>query len=267
VIDLSWSFSPIILIALAGYLVAYTLRWRTSRREGGARAAPISRLVLWIAGIACLFVALISPLDRLGEQFASFHMIQHLLIADLAAIALTLALTRHILRPLTRRIHTIEKRAGPFAHPAFGAIAYVGVMWLWHVPVFYDATLTNDFVHSLEHLTFAAAGALYWWHLLSPIRSRLRGGGVGVLLYMGATKVLVGFLGIVLAFAPSLLYDAYAREGRLWGMTAIDDQQVAGLVMGLEQSIIMGIALAFLFVRMLSEADAADWRRDRYEPS
>jgi cytochrome c oxidase assembly factor CtaG len=263
-VDFSWSLSPIILLALAGYLAVYVLRWRTARREGGPRAAPTGALALWIFGIGCLFAALISPLDRLGEQFASFHMIQHLLIADLAAIALTLALTRHILRPVTRRIRAIEQRAGPFAHPAFGAIAYVGVMWFWHVPAFYDATLTNELVHSFEHLSFAAAGLLYWWHLLSPIRSRLRGGGIGILLYMGVTKVLVGFLGIVLAFAPSLLYDAYERDGRLLGMTALDDQQVAGLLMGLEQSIIMGIALAFLFVRMLSEADAADYRQDRY---
>ena len=81
--------------------------------------------MLWITGIVLLFVALISPIDRLGEQLASFHMVQHLLIADLAPICLTLALTKHILRPVTRRIQRIERAAGPFGHPAFGVIAYV----------------------------------------------------------------------------------------------------------------------------------------------
>ena len=101
--DASWTFAPAVLAALAGYGLLYGLRWRVARREGGARAAGAGRAVLWAAGIAALFAALVSPLDRLGEQFATFHMVQHLLIADLAPICLTLALTKWILRPATRR--------------------------------------------------------------------------------------------------------------------------------------------------------------------
>ncbi len=133
-VDASWTFAPIVLIALAAYVWIYVDRWRTSRKQGGARAAGYGRLALWLTGIFCLFLALISPIDRLGEQMASVHMIQHLLIADLAPICLTLALTKHILRPATRRIHKIERAAGPFGHPVFGIVAYVGAMWLWHVP-------------------------------------------------------------------------------------------------------------------------------------
>jgi len=263
-VETAWSWSPLVLVALTAYLAIYVARWRTARAEGGARAAGAGRLALWITGIACLFVALISPLDRLGEQFASAHMVQHLLIADLAPIALIFGLTRHILRPATRRIHRIEQKLGPLAHPAWGAVAYVGVMWLWHVPAMYDATLTNAFVHTLEHLSFAAAGALYWWHLLSPIRSRLRLGGLGPIAYMASTKIAVGFLGVLLTFSPTLLYDGYARTGDLWGVTALEDQAVAGAIMGVEQSITMGIALALLFVRMLSESEDEEQRAERY---
>ena len=263
-LDTSWTFAPGVLIALAGYAVIYGLRWRTSRREGGARAAGTWRAVAWAGGIACLFVALVSPLDVLGEQMASFHMVQHLLIADLAPILLTLALTKHILRPLTGRIHWLERKAGPFGHPAFGVVAYVGAMWLWHVPYMYDAALRHSGVHVLEHLTFAAAGLLYWWHLLSPIRSRFRLGGMGPVLYMGTTKIAVGLLGIVLAFAPNDIYNAYPDVTHL-GLSRLDDLHVAGLIMALEQSVVMGIALAYLFVRMLSEADREDERAERYE--
>ena len=173
-LDTSWTFAPIVLIALVGYLGVYVARWRTARREGGARAASGWRLASWCGGIAALFVALVSPVDVLGEQLASMHMVQHLLIADVAAILLTLGLTRHILRPATRRIHRIERAAGPFGSPWFAVVAYVGAMWLWHVPSLYDAALNHSGVHTLEHLSFAAAGLLYWWFLLSPIRSRLR---------------------------------------------------------------------------------------------
>ena len=209
-------------------------------------------------------MALISPIDELGEQLASVHMVQHLLIADLAPILLILGLTKWILRPATRRIHRIERAAGPFGHPAFGVVAYVGAMWVWHVPALYDAALQHSMIHVLEHLSFGVAGLIYWWHLLSPIRSRLRLSGMGPVLYMASTKVLVGFLGVLLAFAPSLLFDFYDANGTRWGLSPLNDQHVAGLIMALEQSIVMGIALAYLFTRMLSESEEEDRRAERY---
>ena len=263
-VDAPFTFAPIVILALVAYAAVYTLRWRRARQQGGARAASGARLALWWAGIAGLAVALLSPLDRLGEQFATAHMIQHLLLADLVPICFALALTKWILRPATRRIHRIERAAGPFGHPVFGVVAYVGVMWLWHVPALYDAALEHEAVHTLEHLSFAAAGLLYWWHLLSPIRSRLRLGGLGPVMYMASTKVLVGFLGVLLTFAPGMLYTAYESGGTRWGLTAHDDQQVAGLVMALEQSLVMGVALAYLFIRMLSESEADEQRAERY---
>ena len=117
----------------------------------------------------------------------------------------------------------------------------------------------------LEHVSFAAAGLLYWWHLLSPIRTRLRLGGMGPVLYMGSTKLLVGMLGILLAFAPELIYDGYGTSGERWGLSPLDDLHVAGLLMALEQSLVMGVALVFLFIRMLAEADREDERAERYE--
>jgi len=263
-VEVTWTFAPIVLIALACYLGIYVWRWRISRAEGGARAASVGRLVLWCVGVFCLFLALISPIDGLGEQLASVHMVQHLLIADLAPILLILGLTKWILRPATRRIHRIERAAGPFGHPAFGVVAYVGAMWLWHVPAMYNAALEHSGVHALEHISFGVAGFLYWWHLISPIRSRLRLGGMGPVLYMASTKILVGFLGILLAFSPTLLFDFYDTNGTRWGLSPLDDQHVAGLVMALEQSIVMGIALAYLFARMLEESDEEDRRAERY---
>jgi putative membrane protein len=92
----------------------------------------------------------------------------------------------------------------------------------------------------------------------------MRLGGIGPILYMASTKILVGFLGILLTFSSVVLFDFYETGGTRWGLTAHDDQQVAGLVMALEQSLVMGVALAYLFVRMLSESDAEDQRAERY---
>lgn len=263
-LDATWNFDPAIVVALIGYTTVYVVRWRRARREGGARAASYGRLGCWVTGIAFLALGLLSPVDSLGEQLASFHMIQHLLLADLAAVFLTLGLTRWILRPVTRRLQWLEHAAGPLGHPVFGAVAYAAVMYFWHIPTFYNATLRDPVVHTLEHVSFAAAGLLYWWHLLSPIRSRMRLRGIGPILYMASTKISVGFLGILLAFAPSLLYEDYDRAGQLLGMSALDDQSLAGAIMGLEQTLVMGVVLVWLFMRMLTEADREDSRAERY---
>jgi cytochrome c oxidase assembly factor CtaG len=262
-LDTSWTFPPVVLLALVAYLWVYIARWRRSRQQGGARAAGTWRLVAWIGGVGALLIALVSPVDRLGEQMASWHMVQHLLIADLAPILLILGLTKWILRPATRRVHWLERKAGPLAHPAAGVVAYVVAMWLWHVPALYDAALAHPAIHSLEHTTFFVAGFVYWWHLLSPIRSRLRMPGLGPVAYMASTKLLVGFLGIVLAFSNSVLY-SYSWTGHRMGLTPLEDQNVAGLFMALEQSIVMGIALAWLFFRMLAESEAEEQRAERY---
>ena len=131
-------------------------------------------------------------------------------------------------------------------------------MWLWHVPALYDAALEHAPVHVLEHLSFAAAGFLYWWYLLSPIRSRLRLEGMGPVAYMFSTKILVGLLGVVLAFSPRAPLRRLRSGGTRWGLSPLDDQHVAGLIMALEQSIVMGIALAWLFARMLAESGAGE---------
>jgi len=80
-VDAGWTVAPIVLLALVTYAATYAWRWRISRRQGGARAAPTGKLVLWLTGVFTLFLALISPIDRLGEQLALAHMVQHLLLA------------------------------------------------------------------------------------------------------------------------------------------------------------------------------------------
>jgi cytochrome c oxidase assembly factor CtaG len=264
-VDTAWTIAPAVLLTVAVYAWVYVARWRKVRAAGGERNAGYGRLALWLGGLVFLIVALVSPLDRISEQLASGHMIQHLLLADIVPIMLILAFTKVLLRPVTRQVSAIERKAGWFAHPAFGVVAYVGAMWFWHVPVFYEAALNHALVHVLEHLTFAASGGLYWWHLISPIRSRLRLGGMASVAYMASTKLLVGALGVFLAFYPTLLYSPYDVAGERWGMSPLDDQQVAGLIMGLEQSLVMGIGLAYLFTRMLTESEAEELRAERYE--
>jgi cytochrome c oxidase assembly factor CtaG len=212
-----------------------------------------------------VLVALVSPVDALAEQSFTMHMLQHVLLLDVAPILLLCALTKVLLRPVTRQTLAFERRAGVLAHPAFAVVLYVGVMWVWHVPALYDAALEHETLHVLEHVIFFSAGFLYWWHLLSPVRTRLDQRGMYPVVYMLSTKVLVGLLGIGLTFAPDALYAFYEERGGIWGLSPSEDQAAAGALMALEQSIIMGIALTWLFVRALGESEREQERAERLE--
>jgi putative membrane protein len=261
--DYSWTWEPGPLLLIAGAGALYLRRWRHARAAAGSRGASGWRAAAFLGGLAALFIALVSPVDRLGEQLFVMHMAQHLLLLDVAAILLIIGLTKVILRPVTRRVQRIERASGPLAHPAFAIVAYTGVMAAWHLPGAYDGALEHPLVHVFEHVAFLSAGLLYWWHLLSPIRSRHRLGGLGPVAYMVSTKVLVGLLGIVITFSPDMLYDFYAARPRAWGLSALSDQGMAGALMALEQSVVMGIALAVLFVRVLGESEREEQRAER----
>lgn len=275
-IDSSWTLAPGPIVVLVAVALAYALRFRRTRAAANAHAthqgvlyarrheAPRWRAACFALALLVAAVALISPVDRLGEQIFTMHMVQHLLLLDIAPILGILGLTRVLLRPVTRRLMDVERAAGPLGHPVFAALLYIATMAVWHVPALYDAALEHAAVHVAEHVTFALAGALYWWHLLSPIPGRHRLTGMGPVLYMVGTKVGVGLLGIAITFAPDALYAFYESRGDVWGMSPATDQQVAGALMAVEQSLIMGAALAWLFVQMLGESQRTDERAERY---
>ncbi len=264
----SWTLEPGVLIGVALVGGSYVARWRAVRTGDSTRPdadAPVWRLCCFIGALLTALVALLSPVDALADQLFLMHMVQHMLLLDAVPILAILGFTKVILRPVTRAVHYLERRAGALASPAFAVIVYVGVIWAWHVPAAYDVALRHPLVHVLEHITFVLAGSLYWWHLLSPIRARLRLGGLGPVAYMGATKLFVGALGMGLAFAPSALYPYYVHHARVWGLSAHDDQSIAGLIMAVEQSLVMGVALVVLFIRALAESEREQQRRERYE--
>ncbi|MCA1689130.1 MAG: cytochrome c oxidase assembly protein [Actinobacteria bacterium] len=262
----TWTLEPAVLLGVAATACLYLRRWRQVAAEPGPGRRPGSgRAASFLTGLALVLLALVSPIDRLADQLFFVHMVQHVLLLDLVPILLISGLTRVILRPVTRRVQHLERALGPLGDPVFAIVLYVAAVWAWHVPALYDAALSHPGIHVLEHTTYAVAGGLYWWHLLSPIRSRRRLAGMGPALYMAATKLLVGLLGIVLVFAPGALYAFYAHQGGYWGLSAHSDQELAGGTMALEQSLVMGVALAVLFARMLSESEREAQRAERAE--
>jgi putative membrane protein len=132
---IAWSFEPSVLLGVAALAILYVKGWRRARTDREPHPPGWGRLLLFFAGLLAILAALVSPIDQLGEQLMVMHMLQHILLLDIAPILLILGLTKVLLRPVTRRMNAVERRAGYFAHPAFAVFAYVGFMWLWHIPV------------------------------------------------------------------------------------------------------------------------------------
>ncbi|MFT4034096.1 MAG: cytochrome c oxidase assembly protein [Patulibacter sp.] len=250
-----WTFYPGPLLILAPVSIAYLRRW------WAVRAHPM-RLISFALGIACAVVALYSPVDALGERHFTMHMVQHLLLLDAAPVLCLLGLTKQIFRPATRRVIALEQHAPWLMSPLFGLGVYTLAMWVWHVPAIYDAAVRHTGVHALEHMIFTVGGGLYWWHLISPVRDQRQLSGMAAVLYMLTTKVLVGILGIALTFAPNALYGVYTDAS--WGLTPREDQQIGGALMALEQTIVMGVALAWLVIRAIDRSEREQRRIERY---
>ncbi len=262
---LIWTFEPSVIVGVAAATVAYLWAWRRARQPRMPHPPGLIRLSLFIASMCCVLIALISPIDTLSTDMISFHMVQHLLLIDAFPVLFILSLTKGLLRPATRKLTRIEERSGFIAHPAFAVLFYITMMGFWHLPRMYDLALEHGNIHVLEHVCFITAGMLYWWHLLSPIRARMALTGMGPIVYMTVTKLFVGMLGIILAFSTHALYPWYQDHPHYWGMSARVDQNLAGVIMALEQSVIMGTVLVYIIYRMLNDSERDSQRQERYD--
>ena len=263
---LHWNLDPALLAALAAYGGLYTWRFVRARREAGGRGAGAVQALAALGALAALVLATISPLDGLGEDYLfSAHMAQHVLLGDIAPLLTLLALSRVIMRPATRRLARLERALGPLAQPATGLVLWFGLVYLWHIPALYVAALESAPVHALEHAAFFTAGIAVWWPLIQPVPMRRRLSGLATFAYIGVAKVGLGVLGLYLVWSQSVAYPFYERVPRIWGLSAIEDQNVGGALMMVEQSIVLVLVLTVLFVRMLNQSERDELRKERLE--
>ena len=265
-VHLHWTFSLPILIPIGAYAWFYVRRFREVRRTSGKRGASARHLAAFIGSLVVIFIALVSPLDGLGEDYLfSAHMVQHLLLGDIAPLLMLLALSRVIMRPLTRRLQSVERALGPLAHPASALILWLALIYFWHLPSMYDAALEHSAVHALQHVSFFTAGVLVWWPLIQPVPMRKRLTGMWTFGYIGAAKLGLASLGLFLTWTSTVVYTYYEHVPRVWGLSAISDQNVGGAIMMVEQSVLLVSVLAVLFGRMLAQSEQDELRRERLE--
>lgn len=264
--DIQWSVEPAIVLALACYAGIYARRFRRARREAGGRGAGPAQAIPFALALLVLAAATVSPIAALGEDYLfSMHMLQHVLLGDVAPLLVLLSLSRVMMRPATRRLMVVERALGPLAHPAAFLLAWLLLIYAWHVPAVYDAATTTPALHALEHATFFTAGLAFWWPLIQPVPMRRAMTGMQPLVYLASGKALLGALGVVLTWSGSVLYEHYERVPRIWGLSALEDQNLGGAIMMAEQSIVLAIACVVVFVRMIASSEREQLRRERLE--
>ena len=264
--QLHWLSDPAVLAPLALLAGVYAWRFAAARREVGGRGTGPLRALAFAAGVLVLAAALVSPIDGLGEDYLfSAHMLQHVLLGDIAPLLLLLGLSRVIMRPATRRLMRVERMLGPLAAPATGLVFWLSLMYVWHVPTLYDAAAENPLIHLLEHVSFFTAGVALWWPLIQPVPMRRRLTGLQPIAFIAAAKAGLAALGLYLAWSSTALYPYYERTPRIWGLTPVEDQNIGGVIMMVEQSFTLVLVMVALFVRALTRSETEQLRRERLE--
>jgi putative membrane protein len=245
----SWTLDPLQIVPTLIVAALYARRVLTLRRRG--TPVPSWRLYLFALGILTLLVALVSPVHALGEQMFSFHMLQHVLLGDLAPLALLAGLTGPILRPALAWLHRLRF----LAHPLVALPLWAVNLYLWHLPYLYDAAVRHDSVHALEHFSFFTGGTIMWLPVLETLPAPEWFGTGAKLGYIASVRVVETILGNVFFWSGSVFYTVYAHQTRLFGLSALADQGLAGAVMMIEGSIVTLVALAWLFLKMAGEGE------------
>jgi putative membrane protein len=259
----TWGFEWPVVVPLVVTGAVYMIGvWRMWRKAGVGRGIRPREAACFAGGWLAMGVALVSPLHPWGNVLFSAHMAQHELL--MLAAAPLLVLSKPIVATLTalpgawaRRLSGWA-RAGwwrPLGGLMFAGVAHAVVLWVWHAPVLFRATLHSGVVHAIQHVTFVLSAVLFWWALLHG-PGKAFGYGTGV-LYLFATTLHTGLLGALLAVAPTVWYPEYLATTAPWGLTPLEDQQVGGLVMWVPACSVYVVAALALFAAWMRAADAS----------
>jgi putative membrane protein len=260
-----WTLDPLALGGVAVSSAIYTRGLLTLWRSAGTGAGVSrSEATAFYLGQVSLLIALVSPIDRLSDLLFSAHMAQHefllvvappLVIWGKPVVSLAWAFGPErrgaVMRALASPALT---RAWRWLSAPFVILLLHGlVIWLWHLPTLFEAALRSEVVHAVQHASFFATAAVFWWGIL---RGRYGRGGYGLAAaFVFATAMHTSVLGALLTVAGRLWYPLYAARGQAYAVDALEDQQLAGLIMWVPAGVLLGLLALALFAAWLGEAN------------
>jgi putative membrane protein len=241
-------YTPIVDAEAVGLVPALAVAYAAaSRRLPPSRA----RVAAFATGLALILAAFVSPLEPLALHYLlTSHLLQNVVLAEWAPPLLLLGLSPALAERIAR-----PRAVAALTHPFVALPLWLLTYFAWHVPPAYDGALrhTNSLL-LLEHVCYLATGLLLWWPVVHAPPHNLHDGARA--LYLFAAFVLASPLGLLFALLPSALYETYKAAPRVWGLTPLGDQQIAGLTMATEQAVVFFVVCAFFFTRFLADEDA-----------
>jgi cytochrome c oxidase assembly factor CtaG len=262
----SWSFQPIVIVALLAAAAVYARVYKRAAARSSTSAPNAGHWVPYVAGLLTIAVALLSPLDPIGDRYLlSAHMMQHVLLSDIAPALLILGLRSPILPlGLSREALLAVAPAGGtsgrvlarLTSPWLAVPLWALATWIWAIPSVFDYAAQHQLVHVLEHATLFYTGLAMWWLIIDPLpRARLRPNGQRLAL-LGFTRLASACVCLPLTWLSATEYPLYASAPRAFGLSAINDQHLAGASMCFIEALVFGIAFAAVFISILGRDDS-----------
>ncbi len=262
--DFSWARFPVhssVLVGCLALIGAYGYGVGPLRRKHrlAQRSDPL-QTGFFLTGILVLFIALNGPIHELSDDYLfSAHMVQHLLLTLIMPPLLLIGLPAWLLRPVLRSpALTVTARTLTSPLVAFGIynVAFAG----WHLPQFYNWALENHNVHIVQHLMFIGAAVLVWWPVVNPLPELARLSSPVQMLYLFALGVPMSVVSALITLSDSVLYAWYADAPRVFNLSALDDQQMGGLIMWVPGMMVYWVAITIVFFRWSRREEREEWR-------
>jgi cytochrome c oxidase assembly factor CtaG len=245
-----WSWNPEALLLVPLVTAGYFLALRRFPASG-------LRIACFVAAMVVILLVTITPLETLAMNYLLVvHLLQNVVLAEWAPLLVVLGLPPALAATVTR-----PPVVRALVHPLVALPVWLGNYMLWHLPWLYDTALEHPhtLLH-LEHALYFATGVAMWWSVVQDEPHRLGDGARAAVVF--AAFVLGSPIGLVIALVPDAIYDFYVdAPERLWGLTPLEDQQLAGILMSAEQAIVFFVVVAYFVVRFLAE----DERRARLD--
>jgi putative membrane protein len=269
-VDLTaWSWDPVVLLSIAVAGVLYTRGWRYLRRHG-SHLATRGQAACFGAGLGLIVLALVSPIGTYDQSLFSLHMTEHLLLTVGAAPLLLLgkplvpmlwglpAQERRGAARFLRPRDPLFRLGSTLARPTLALTLFVTTFAVWHVPVLYDAAQGDTLVHYTEHVLFFVTALLFWWPVIHPGGGARTLGKIAAIAYVSIPMLEGTLIGALLTFAQRPFYATYLLAPRVSGLSPLEDQQLAGLIMWIPGGLVYGVAVLWLLAAVLHDEEAAD---------
>jgi putative membrane protein len=260
-----WTWEPVTVGLLVASAALYAAGTRAVwRRAGVGRGVRRWQALSFAGGLLSLAVALLSPVVWLSTVLFSVHMTQHEILMLVAApllvfgqplFAMLWALPRSGREAWGRWSQTpiVARSWGAITGPFTVFVLHALALWIWHTPRLYEAALHSEAIHAVEHLCFVLTAALFWWAMVHGRYGRI-GYGVAV-LYIFLTAIHSSVLGALMTISPDVLYADYVSTGAPWQVNALEDQQIAGLLMWVPSGLVFIVFGLALFAAWLGQSD------------